>query len=313
MTRPKPEQDALRFVWDRQSVWSRTANALKDRLQRSRVLVLALSVAAAVLVTSGAQLASLSSATGKVLAWLGAAAAAVSAVFSARAGRDAVADWTRARSTSEALKAEVYLYLAGVAPYRDADRLQRLKSRTDGILRSAGDLEARTAGVDAEPRDLPAVSDVPTYTAERVTRQIDGYYRPRARTMDTLAGRFATAATGLAIVAALLSAGAAVLAVDEFAAWLPVVTTVSAALAAHAGAQRYDGLALEYSRTATQLERLRLDEPDPATADAAALDTYVQQCEQVISVQNEAWMALSVTATTPPTPPAPPAGDRPQD
>ena len=77
------------------------------------------------------------------------------------------------------------------------------------------------------------------------------------------------------------------------AVWVPVVTTVSGALAAHIAATRYEFLLVEYARTAAQLERLRdgrqtLTDPDQA---AYADDEFVAQCERVISDQNEAWMA----------------------
>jgi len=47
---------------------------------------------------------------------------------------------------------------------------------------------------------------------------------------------------------------------------------------------------MEYLRTAAQLERLSGAWPLAGRA-AAADDVFVHECEQVISVQNEAWMA----------------------
>ena len=73
-------------------------------------------------------------------------------------------------------------------------------------------------------------------------------------------------------------------------AWAAVATTAAGAAAAYVASQRYEFLWIEYSRTASELRRLlnrhttvdgtRLSGPDLAAA-----------CEQVISIQNEAWMA----------------------
>ena len=97
----------------------------------------------------------------------------------------------------------------------------------------------------------------------------------------------------LAAAAVVLAATAGSLGVKGAAAWVPVITTVSAALAAHVAAARYEFLLVEYARTAAQLERLRDGRQslaDPGQA-AHADDGFVAQCERVISAQNEAWMA----------------------
>ena len=74
------------------------------------------------------------------------------------------------------------------------------------------------------------------------------------------------------------------------------MTTVSAAIAAHAAAERYEFLRLEYSRTARELEHLLSRWKRSKLSD----DEFVMKCESVISVQNEAWMAkLSRKSRTP--------------
>ena len=69
------------------------------------------------------------------------------------ASRDAVHAWTRLRSVSEALKADTYRYLAGVAPFGGADRDAVLLGRFDALMDDAGDLVGRT--LDAPPADRP--------------------------------------------------------------------------------------------------------------------------------------------------------------
>jgi hypothetical protein len=68
------------------------------------------------------------------------------------------------------------------------------------------------------------------------------------------------------------------------------VTTAGGAVAAYIAAERYEFLWVEYTRTASELRRL----PARRTAaDGSPLSEseLVAECEQVISVQNQAWMA----------------------
>jgi hypothetical protein len=75
----------------------------------------------------------------------------------------------------------------------------------------------------------------------------------------------------------------------DLGAWIAVVTTISATVAAHVGATRYEYQLIEYIRTAEELSQLRHDAT--ATISPAELDQLVAQCERIISIQNEGWMA----------------------
>lgn len=285
------------WVWQQQSIWSRTADRLKRAVTRWRTGTLGLTIAGAVLATSGTQLAALSSLPGKILTGLAAVAMALVPLTVARSGRRAVQSWTRARSVAETLKSELYTLLAGVDPYRGADRGQLLKSRVSGILADADDLQHHTLNVRPTSRDLPAVSDIDSYCAQRLTTQIENYYRPRARRLQRRLQLLRTAEVTLAVLVAALSAAAASLNINGVAVWVPVGTTVAAAVTAHAAAARYEYLLIEYSRTAAQLERLRDGRQRPAEAPAQERvdDALVAACEQVISSQNQGWMAKLTT------------------
>ena len=69
-----------------------------------------------------------------------------------------------------------------------------------------------------------------------------------------------------------------------------VAATISAAVTAYAAGSRYEYQLVEYLRTAAQLDRLRSGLA-AGGHDAAAGDAFVRDCEQVVSAQNEAWMA----------------------
>jgi hypothetical protein len=122
----------------------------------------------------------------------------------------------------------------------------------------------------------------------RVKGQIDGFYRPRS---DELRGKITTVRrvqAGLSAAGVLAGAAAAAFGGDKIAVWVPVLTTVAAAVAAHSAAERYEFLLTEYLRTAEELERLAA-----RRGRARSMSDYelAQAAEHVISIQNEGWMA----------------------
>lgn len=62
------------------------------------------------------------------------------------------------------------------------------------------------------------------------------------------------------------------------------------AVAAYVASERYEFLWIEYSRTASELRRLH-DRRTAADGRPISGSELVAECEQVISVQNQAWMA----------------------
>jgi hypothetical protein len=294
---------AAEVAWHQQSVWSQAANRLKGDLTRWRAVALGLTIAGAVLATLAVQVATLSSVAGKALALAGAVAVGLVPVVRGRFGSPVVQDWTRARSTSEALKSEVFMYLAGTGRYRDADRDHQLQDQVDAIQRDAGDLLVNTAGLQPVVRGLPAVHDVDSYVQQRVTAQIDGYYRPQAARQQRRLARVRQAEYVLGGAGAVLAAVGATWQLSAATVWVPVLTTVTAALTAHAAAARYEYLLVEYLRTAAELERLRGHYQRSAGRDGSgsesAEDSFVEACEHVISVQNEGWMAKLTSSNQP--------------
>jgi hypothetical protein len=92
----------------------------------------------------------------------------------------------------------------------------------------------------------------------------------------------------LTLMAAALAAFAAVS--PNVGAWAAVVTTAVGAVTAYAASERYEFLWIEYSRTAGELRRL-YDRHTAADGRRLSGLELVTECEDVISVQNQAWMA----------------------
>ena len=206
---------------------------------------------------------------------------------------DAIRAWTRARSVSETIKAEVYTFRAGAEPYTGPDALDILLKRTAAVQESAQDLLRHVAEVDAKGRPpVPALSR-DEYIEKRVEQQINGYYRKKARYYARLLSWLRKVQLFFGVAGAAL--GFLATRDIDFSAWVAVVTTLGTALAAHVAANRYDFIVMSYTGTALRLEDLvaewRSRPARPGGADVAAWSAFVKLCEQAISIENESWLA----------------------
>jgi hypothetical protein len=284
-----PVIPAVEWAWRRQSIWSQTAGKLKAGPHRLWGFRLALTVAAAALALAGSQVKTVSASASIALATAAALALAAVGLLRGRQNVEQVRRWTRARSVSEALKTEVFLFLTQSDSYDAPERERRLEAEVQRLEHEAGDLQRYTEGVHAKDRPLPAVHDVGSYMNVRVRQsQLEGYYEPKARLVRQRLRALKAVEVTLALVAAGLAAVAAIS--PSVGAWAAVVTTAGGAVAAYVASERYEFLWIEYSRTASELRRLlnRRAAPDGRLLSGSEL---VGECEQVISVQNQAWMA----------------------
>ena len=134
---------------------------------------------------------------------------------------------------------------------------------------------------------MPPVKDVDSYVEQRGTGQIDGYYRPQAARQQRRLARVRQAEFVLGGAGAVLAAVGATWQLSSATVWVPVLTTVTAALTAHAAAARYEYLLVEYLRTAAELERLRSRYHSAGHGGSESTeDAFVEAREHVISVQN---------------------------
>jgi hypothetical protein len=285
--------DLVEELWREQSLWSRTANRMKKRIERARLTALTATVTAAVLgaaagltITSPAAWAADASRVLAVLAGLG---VGVLPLLRPYWSGERLRDWTRARSVSEALKSDVYLWLARAGEYRGDAQAARLRHETDKVRADGADLLRYRKGIVAEERPLPAVRDLTSYFAVRVTEQIDGYYRRRARELQRRLRWFRAWGITLGGVGVIVGTVVAAGASTSLAPWIAVITTISTALAVHVAADRYDFQLIEFLRTAERLDQLQ--RKAAATADSTELGALAAEAEEVISIENEGWMA----------------------
>src|SRR4051794_3858238 len=164
---------ALELVWRRHRQWSVAADAARARLDQWRLWNLLLLVLGALAGALAAQT-WLTSAVARAFALLAAVALALAGWLQANALNDKhTLRWTQARAASEALKAEVYRYLIGVAPYSGADRAQILQAQLAVVqARVPQQLLVEQQLAPSEDRPLPSVQTFDDYVTERAQNQM---------------------------------------------------------------------------------------------------------------------------------------------
>jgi Protein of unknown function (DUF4231)/SMODS and SLOG-associating 2TM effector domain 1 len=236
-----PGVPAVEWAWQQQSVWSQTADRLKAVPRQAWWLRLSLTVLAAALALMGGQLEPVSRPAAVALAVAAAMALAAVGLLRGRQNVEQVRRWTRARSVSEAIKTEVFLFLTRSGDYSGVDPEQRLDAVVQRFEKEAGDLQRYTRGVQPKNRPLPAVHDVDSYLIVRVRQlQLKGYYEPKARAVQQRLRVAKVVEVTLALLAAALAATTAIS--PNVGAWAAVATTAVGAVAAHVAAERYEFL-----------------------------------------------------------------------
>lgn len=284
--------DTLGLVWTAHRKWSQVAGSAKEHLTTWRRRNLTLLVTGAVLGALAAQT-WIPVVSPTVFAVLAAIVLAVAAILQQQfLGPDRVGRLTAARAASEALKAETFRYLAGVAPYDDP------ATRDAGLLAALGLADQRSAAfvvdytnaTDDGTTALPAISGMDDYVRDRAVHQRD-WHHAKVAGYERQAQLFRNAELAATLLAAVLALLASAFPDVDLAAWVALATTLGATFAAHLLAAQYDKLALTYATTTRDLDRLidarALTTPTPES-DAA----FVRDVEDLLARQNEGWVGL---------------------
>jgi SMODS and SLOG-associating 2TM effector domain 1/Protein of unknown function (DUF4231) len=290
--------DALATVTRDQKRWSLTAKKLKASIGEARWTILVLAVVGAILETVGAQVSQTQKDLAKVLGYGGAAALAIAAVIRLwRLGQERTQAWIMARSGSESLKREMYLFRTSAGPYAAGNPIDCLLSRREAILAKLQPfLKYRE-----EPKDELKVLgplDAAAYLQERIegSEGQTQYFNTRASQYQQTQRVLSGAEFFLALTGALLSVTVTQTGKQEYGAWVAVITTISGALAAHVIAQRYEQLTISFRATADRLEGLVARWKARAGAGLAEL---VEPCEAVLLEESQGWIAGADHTTGP--------------
>ncbi len=232
-------------------------------------------------------------AAGRAAALLGAIALALVGLIQIHFLKaERVAALARLRSAGEGLKSEVFRFRARARPYEADPNGTLLAQRTAELENSAGDLANLLPAAAAKPSEPPGPLTPASYLESRVDQQINRYYAPQARKNQGQADLYRNLAIAAAAIGTVLSIAMAVLGVAALGIWVPVLTTLAAAFAAHAAIERYEFNAKSYAQHAQRLEALaRSWQADPLRFDPAVWSDFVHDVEETISVENRGWMA----------------------
>ena len=199
--------------------------------------------------------------------------------------------WIRSRSMAEALKTEIYLFLSNTSPYDTGNKSETLLKKSDELLKNVEDLPTVPISEKDRQEKLPTKDlTVDDYIRERVDDQVNNFYRQRSNELKQKMESDKTIGLVLGILAIILGALGAT---GWTAGWIAVISTITASVAAYAYAGRYQYLIISYQATGDKLERLRAlwKAKGKTDADKDERNKFIIECEEVISIENSAWMA----------------------
>lgn len=290
--------DAFCLVWGRYRTWAATSRVAKAPLNRWRKLVLILIVAGAALgtlseQTRGWELSIIVDKMPSVVCGLLSAIALALATFFTRTKLSTENErrWVRARSAAEAFKAQAFLYAAKMPPYEKENRQRNLLSEENDVRENVKDIiPVRLTDEDKLKGIPPEKLSVKDYINLRVNEQKDKFYFPKAQKHNAIVEKSRQWSLLLGAIAAILGAIAALFPDGMTAGWVPVLSTVTAAIASYFYAERHEQLALIYQATADRLESLLAKWNTTFETERNPVE-FIKNCEAAISTENRAWMA----------------------
>ena len=290
---------ALKTTWGEYRTWAATARAQRSHIFSWRTYTLLLTTAGALLATLSQTISSLElgnqipDSVPTILALLGGLAIGLATLFGREILRpEAQQNWARSRSMAEALKSETYLFRSGTPPYDTSEAAEFLNEKTEKLLNNVKDLQTIILSDEQKEERLPeGPLSVDKYIEDRIIEQITNYYEKRVVRYQKVTARGRNISLGLGVLAVILG----VLGASGWTAgWIALITTITAALAAYLYAGRYQYLLVSFQATLRQLNLLKnrwaiiAGKPD---TNSDKRNQFIMDCENVISVENSAWMS----------------------
>lgn len=288
-----PEQGAsLKSIWEDQNKWSQAADHLKQQVQTARLRAAVLGLLGAFLTTLASVLAQNNGGILQtVIAAAGAVCLAIAPLILKRgATTEHIKTWTRTRAAAEALKGQIYCFLAGGPPYGSERPPELLLRKHDEVVDGVKDINPI---MEPQVKSLPVLLTVDGYIDQRVQGQ-ENFFNKNSVKLKKQADQFNSIVFILALIAAALGAITTFLGhwASLIGPWAAVITTAGAAVAAHAAAERYTTLATTYSATAGRLKSLREKFSIDKNRNAPErIEKFISDCEEALSAENGGWMA----------------------
>ena len=278
-------------IWRQREAWAREARDGKKRQEAARFSALLCGVAGALLGTVAG-----SATTGRVTLGI------LSAVLIALAGYlgrelltpERETHWARARLLAEALQRECWRYLMRLPPFDSPEAAVELQQRAADLMGNLG-LERGSVQTGREVK-LPTPAGIEDYIKDRALAQAE-WYETRSGTHRQERRRYGqwTFFLGAFAVAASVVGSS----YPRLLAFVPVVTTATAALVAWIQGNRIGSLVALYQETATQLrlqiaawhDKARERQKQPPEEQIKKAKELVERCEGIMARENGSWRA----------------------
>lgn len=296
-THNENRDSALEYVWEQYRIFAATSRDYKSRLFSWRLRVLILSIVGAAFGVLCQQ------STGWGLEgggwqWLPRILGIISAIAIGLAtffGREMLKsererNWIRSRSLAEEFKSQSYIFAANASPYDATGACDVLLKKTEELLELAKGLTTSSIKDSEKRRGLPPDRlSIDQYIQVRVDDQIN-FYRSRAAEHEKTVSLWRNVSLYFGCIAVLLGALGFT---GWTAGWVGVISSITASIAAYLYSGRYQYLVISYQATARRLELLRTRwlSSGKTDADSDERNLFISECEEAISVENNAWMA----------------------
>ncbi|MEJ2680683.1 MAG: DUF4231 domain-containing protein [Gammaproteobacteria bacterium] len=292
MDNPMPSDETLRYLRQRQATLSETANTRKRYVSITRTVCFVLGMLGSM---CAAVAGGLTAGSGHLwLTTLATAAFLVSAyLLKALLTPNSIGQHVRARMGSEALKREAFLYATASGHYRDLSDDEAKRKRLGEAVNKINRIVADLSGIEVSKGPSASCPSGALSHEEYISKRVEGqivYYRKAATDLDKPLRRFRFVELSLAVLAALLSAFAAIMGKHsgfDFAVLPAVLTTITGGIIAHVEASRYNELITSYRATANRLEAHKA-----MNAASSEFSEFVVQAEAIIETETQSWQVL---------------------
>ncbi|MCK5148183.1 DUF4231 domain-containing protein [bacterium] len=288
---------SLKYTWNQYKKYAGISRKIKSKIVKFRFTVLLLTIFGAIMGTLSLQY--------KVMYAEGSATKVfgiLSALFIGLAGyftKDVINPelekaWIVARSAAEAFKSEIYLYATNTQPYNSTNARQLLLDKSKELEEKISPIIVDERSDKEKKKDENKIIIMPmsvdNYITERVQDQID-FYSPKAVKNIRKINKWIKCKHILSFCAVLIGVigGFSLFNITINAGWVAVLGTITTAITAYLYAGRFNYLSITYQSTAQKLEWLGAAWEISNKSDEARED-FIIACENVISIENRAWM-----------------------
>ena len=271
--------------------WSSTALSLKDSNWARFRLMVALSLAGAILEALAVQIHTSYPGASQVAGYAGAVALALVLVVRKKGlRRERAQAWVLATAAGQSLKSEMYRYRTSCGPYSDRftrDPDATLLQRRDAIFEKVKSIQKYIVEPDSKSLSPLASLDADGYISERLNGELSKF-RKFSQGLPEIQATWLKLEYLFAILAVLLAVVLTFTHNQAYGAWVIMITFLSVALGASTKAERYATLTVEFRTMPNRLTGILAK----WRANQGSLEDLVERIEAAVLAEAENWVAV---------------------